>query len=160
MTDIVAQTNPQPDSPAPRNIKSCARCIAARRGRELRPAPPEGPDPPHGPPETARSAPAVVPGRNSALPPRNNDDKAPRPASTTPSASVTGMSAEEHTLTVRTDEDESSGLPGFDELDELAHAYAVTSPPLPGQRDPAGRSSRSTTSSWIDAPAQSLLYTG
>ena len=35
------------------------------------------------------------------------------------------MSLEEHTLTVRTDEDEQVDY-RFDELDELAHAYAVT----------------------------------
>jgi exodeoxyribonuclease V alpha subunit len=38
---------------------------------------------------------------------------------------VTSISAEDHTLTVRTDEDESLAY-CFDELDELAHAYAVT----------------------------------
>jgi exodeoxyribonuclease V alpha subunit len=38
---------------------------------------------------------------------------------------VTGMSLEDGKLTVLTDEDESIGY-AFDELDELAHAYAVT----------------------------------
>jgi exodeoxyribonuclease V alpha subunit len=38
---------------------------------------------------------------------------------------VTGMSVEDGKLTVLTDEDESIGY-AFDELDELAHAYAVT----------------------------------
>jgi len=35
------------------------------------------------------------------------------------------MSLEDHSLTVRTDEDEELAY-DFDELDELAHAYAVT----------------------------------
>ncbi|MFP8962835.1 ATP-dependent RecD-like DNA helicase [Streptomyces nanhaiensis] len=38
---------------------------------------------------------------------------------------VTSLSTEEQRLTVRTDEDEEVGY-DFDELDELAHAYAVT----------------------------------
>jgi exodeoxyribonuclease V alpha subunit len=38
---------------------------------------------------------------------------------------VTALSAEEHTLTVRTEEDELVEY-GFDELDELDCAYAVT----------------------------------
>ena len=38
---------------------------------------------------------------------------------------VTGMSLEDHTLAVRTDEDEQVDY-RFDELDEMAHAYAVT----------------------------------
>jgi exodeoxyribonuclease V alpha subunit len=49
---------------------------------------------------------------------------------------VTGMSAEDHTLTVRTDEDESVDY-GFDELDELAHAYAVTIHRSQGSEYPA-----------------------
>jgi hypothetical protein len=39
---------------------------------------------------------------------------------------VTVLSPEEQTLTVRIDEDERID---FDGLDELAHAYAITSPP-------------------------------
>jgi exodeoxyribonuclease V alpha subunit len=49
---------------------------------------------------------------------------------------VTGMSAEDHKLTVRTDEDESVDY-AFDELDELAHAYAVTIHRSQGSEYPA-----------------------
>jgi ATP-dependent exoDNAse (exonuclease V) alpha subunit len=41
---------------------------------------------------------------------------------------VTGMSLEDHALTVRTDQDEEIGY-DFDELDELAHAYALEARP-------------------------------
>ncbi len=49
---------------------------------------------------------------------------------------VTGMSADDHKLTVLTDEDESVDY-GFDELDELAHAYAVTIHRSQGSEYPA-----------------------
>jgi exodeoxyribonuclease V alpha subunit len=49
---------------------------------------------------------------------------------------VTGMSLEDHMLTVLTDEDESIDY-GFDELDELAHAYAVTIHRSQGSEYPA-----------------------
>jgi exodeoxyribonuclease V alpha subunit len=49
---------------------------------------------------------------------------------------VTGMSAEDHKLTVLTDEDESVDY-GFDELDELTHAYAVTIHRSQGSEYPA-----------------------
>jgi exodeoxyribonuclease V alpha subunit len=49
---------------------------------------------------------------------------------------VTGLSVEEHTLTVLTDEDEKVDY-GFDELDELAHAYAVTIHRSQGSEYPA-----------------------
>jgi exodeoxyribonuclease V alpha subunit len=49
---------------------------------------------------------------------------------------VTGMSPEDHKLTVRTDEDESIDY-GFDELDELTHAYAVTIHRSQGSEYPA-----------------------
>jgi exodeoxyribonuclease V alpha subunit len=49
---------------------------------------------------------------------------------------VTGMSLEDHKLTVLTDEDESIDY-GFDELDELSHAYAVTIHRSQGSEYPA-----------------------
>jgi exodeoxyribonuclease V alpha subunit len=49
---------------------------------------------------------------------------------------VTGMSMDDHKLTVLTDEDESIDY-GFDELDELAHAYAVTIHRSQGSEYPA-----------------------
>jgi exodeoxyribonuclease V alpha subunit len=49
---------------------------------------------------------------------------------------VTGLSVEDHKLTVLTDEDESVDY-GFDELDELAHAYAVTIHRSQGSEYPA-----------------------
>jgi exodeoxyribonuclease V alpha subunit len=49
---------------------------------------------------------------------------------------VTGMSAEDQNLTVLTDEDEKVDY-GFDELDELAHAYAVTIHRSQGSEYPA-----------------------
>jgi exodeoxyribonuclease V alpha subunit len=49
---------------------------------------------------------------------------------------VVGLSLEDHTLTVRTDEDELVDY-GFDELDELAHAYAITIHRSQGSEYPA-----------------------
>ena len=49
---------------------------------------------------------------------------------------VTGISLEDHALTVLTDEDEQVEY-GFDELDELAHAYAVTIHRSQGSEYPA-----------------------
>ncbi|MGD0559100.1 MAG: ATP-dependent RecD-like DNA helicase [Streptosporangiaceae bacterium] len=49
---------------------------------------------------------------------------------------VTGMSMDDHKLTMLTDEDESIDY-GFDELDELAHAYAVTIHRSQGSEYPA-----------------------
>jgi exodeoxyribonuclease V alpha subunit len=49
---------------------------------------------------------------------------------------VSAMSVEDHKLTVLTDEDESVDY-GFDELDELAHAYAVTIHRSQGSEYPA-----------------------
>ena len=56
---------------------------------------------------------------------RNNYDKGAAGVFNGTVGVVTAMSLEDHTLTVRTDEDEQVDY-GFDELDELAHAYAVT----------------------------------
>jgi exodeoxyribonuclease V alpha subunit len=70
---------------------------------------------------------------------------------------VTGMSAEEHTLTVVTDEDEQVDY-GFDELDELAHAYAVTIHRSQGSEYPAVVIPL-TMGSWMMLK-RNLLYTG
>jgi exodeoxyribonuclease V alpha subunit len=56
---------------------------------------------------------------------RNNYDKGAAGVFNGTLGVVTAISAEEHTLTLRTDEDELLEY-GFDELDELAHAYAIT----------------------------------
>jgi exodeoxyribonuclease V alpha subunit len=69
---------------------------------------------------------------------------------------VTGISIEEHTLTLRTDEDETIGY-GFDELDELAHAYAVTIHRSQGSEYPAVVIPL-TTSAWMMLQ-RNLLYT-
>jgi exodeoxyribonuclease V alpha subunit len=70
---------------------------------------------------------------------------------------VTAMSLDDHTLTVRTDEDEQVDY-GFDELDELAHAYAVTIHRSQGSEYPAVVIPL-TTSSWMMLQ-RNLLYTG
>ncbi|HEY8473270.1 MAG TPA: ATP-dependent RecD-like DNA helicase [Natronosporangium sp.] len=49
---------------------------------------------------------------------------------------VTAISLDDHTLTVRTDEDEDIEY-GFDELDELQHAYAITVHRSQGSEYPA-----------------------
>jgi exodeoxyribonuclease V alpha subunit len=69
---------------------------------------------------------------------------------------VTGISGEEHTLTVRTDEDEVIDY-GFDELDELAHAYAITVHRSQGSEYPAVVIPL-TTSAWMMLQ-RNLLYT-
>ena len=70
---------------------------------------------------------------------------------------VTGISLEEHTLTVLTDEDEQVDY-GFDELDELAHAYAVTIHRSQGSEYPAVVIPL-TMGSWMMLQ-RNLLYTG
>jgi len=70
---------------------------------------------------------------------------------------VTGMSVEDHKLTVRTDEDETVDY-GFDELDELAHAYAVTIHRSQGSEYPAVVLPL-TMGSWMMLQ-RNLLYTG
>jgi exodeoxyribonuclease V alpha subunit len=67
------------------------------------------------------------------------------------------MSPEDDTLTARTDEDEQVDY-GFDELDELAHAYAVTIHRSQGSEYPAVVIPL-TTSSWMMLQ-RNLLYTG
>jgi len=70
---------------------------------------------------------------------------------------VTGISLEDHTLTVLTDEDEPVDY-GFDELDELAHAYAVTIHRSQGSEYPAVVIPL-TMGSWMMLQ-RNLLYTG
>ncbi len=70
---------------------------------------------------------------------------------------VTGLSAEDHTLTVLTEEDEQVDY-GFDELDELAHAYAVTIHRSQGSEYPAVVIPL-TMGSWMMLQ-RNLLYTG
>jgi exodeoxyribonuclease V alpha subunit len=70
---------------------------------------------------------------------------------------VTALSPEDQTLTVLTDEDESVDY-DFDELDELAHAYAVTIHRSQGSEYPAVVIPV-TTSSWMMLQ-RNLLYTG
>jgi exodeoxyribonuclease V alpha subunit len=70
---------------------------------------------------------------------------------------VTGISLEDHRLTVLTDEDESVDY-AFDELDELAHAYAVTIHRSQGSEYPAVVIPL-TMGSWLMLQ-RNLLYTG
>ena len=88
---------------------------------------------------------------------RNNYDKGAAGVFNGTVGVVTAMSPDEHTLTVRTDEDESVDY-GFDELDELAHAYAVTIHRSQGSEYPAVVIPL-TTSSWMMLQ-RNLLYTG
>ncbi|MCI0385787.1 ATP-dependent RecD-like DNA helicase [Streptomyces sp. CNQ085] len=69
---------------------------------------------------------------------------------------VTALSTEEQRLTVRTDEDEEVGY-AFDELDELAHAYAVTIHRSQGSEYPAVVVPV-TTGAWMMLQ-RNLLYT-
>jgi exodeoxyribonuclease V alpha subunit len=70
---------------------------------------------------------------------------------------ITGLSLEEQTVTVLTDEDEHVGYE-FAELDELAHAYAITIHRSQGSEYPAVVIPL-TTSSWMMLQ-RNLLYTG
>jgi len=70
---------------------------------------------------------------------------------------VTGMSLEDHKLTVRTEEDESVDY-AFEELDELTHAYAVTIHRSQGSEYPAVVIPL-TMGSWLMLQ-RNLLYTG
>jgi ATP-dependent exoDNAse (exonuclease V) alpha subunit len=88
---------------------------------------------------------------------RNNYDKGAAGVFNGTVGVVTGMSAEDHRLTVLTDEDESVNY-GFDELDELAHAYAVTIHRSQGSESPAVVIPL-TTGSWMMLQ-RNLLYTG
>jgi exodeoxyribonuclease V alpha subunit len=87
---------------------------------------------------------------------RNNYDKGDAGIFNGTVGVVTGMSLEEQTLTVRTDEDETVPY-DFAELDELAHAYAVTIHRSQGSEYPAVVIPL-TTSSWMMLQ-RNLLYT-
>jgi exodeoxyribonuclease V alpha subunit len=88
---------------------------------------------------------------------RNNYDKGTAGIFNGTTGVVTGMSLEDHALTVRTDEDEEIPY-DFDELDELAHAYAITIHRSQGSEYPAVVIPL-TTSAWMMLQ-RNLLYTG
>ncbi len=88
---------------------------------------------------------------------RNNYDKGKAGVFNGTVATVTGMSLEEQTLTVITDEDEQVDY-DFGELDELAHAYAVSIHRSQGSEYPSVVIPL-TTSSWMMLQ-RNLLYTG
>jgi exodeoxyribonuclease V alpha subunit len=67
---------------------------------------------------------------------RNNYDKGVAGVFNGTVGVVTGVQLDDHTLTVRTDEDEDVEY-GFDELDELQHAYAITVHRSQGSEYPA-----------------------
>jgi exodeoxyribonuclease V alpha subunit len=87
---------------------------------------------------------------------RNNYDKGTAGIFNGTVGVVTAISLEDSKLAVLTDEDESVGY-GFDELDELAHAYAVTIHRSQGSEYPAVVIPL-TTSSWMMLQ-RNLLYT-
>jgi exodeoxyribonuclease V alpha subunit len=88
---------------------------------------------------------------------RNNYDKGKAGIFNGTVGVVTGLSLPEQTLTVLTDEDEQVDY-DFAELDELAHAYAVTIHRSQGSEYPAVVIPL-TTSSWMMLQ-RNLLYTG
>jgi exodeoxyribonuclease V alpha subunit len=88
---------------------------------------------------------------------RNNYDKGAAGVFNGTTGVVAGMSLEDHALTVRTDEDEEISY-DFDELDELAHAYAVTIHRSQGSEYPAVVIPL-TTAAWMMLQ-RNLLYTG
>jgi exodeoxyribonuclease V alpha subunit len=87
---------------------------------------------------------------------RNNYDKGANGVFNGTVGVVTGLDPVEQRLTVRTDEDEEVPY-GFDELDELAHAYAVTIHRSQGSEYPAVVIPV-TTSAWMMLQ-RNLLYT-
>ncbi|SLM02179.1 MULTISPECIES: ATP-dependent RecD-like DNA helicase [unclassified Actinoplanes] len=87
---------------------------------------------------------------------RNNYDKGVAGVFNGTVGVITGLSPEEQTLTVRTDEDELIEY-DFDELDELAHAYAITIHRSQGSEYPAVVIPL-TTSAWMMLQ-RNLLYT-
>ncbi|WP_428962335.1 SF1B family DNA helicase RecD2 [Micromonospora fluostatini] len=87
---------------------------------------------------------------------RNNYDKGQAGVFNGTVGVVVALSTEEQTLTVRTDEDETIEY-DFDELDELAHAYAVTIHRSQGSEYPAVVVPL-TTSAWMMLQ-RNLLYT-
>jgi len=88
---------------------------------------------------------------------RNNYDKGKAGIFNGSLGTITGLSLEEQTVTVLTDEDETVDY-DFGELDELAHAYAVTIHRSQGSEYPAVVIPL-TTSSWMMLQ-RNLLYTG
>jgi exodeoxyribonuclease V alpha subunit len=87
---------------------------------------------------------------------RNNYDKGAAGVFNGTIGVITAISLEDGKLTVLTDEDESLDY-GFDELDELAHAYATTIHRSQGSEYPAVVIPL-TTSSWMML-RRNLLYT-
>ena len=87
---------------------------------------------------------------------RNNYDKGAAGVFNGTVGVVTALSLEDATLTVRSDEDEQIGY-DFDELDELAHAYAITVHRSQGSEYPAVVIPL-TTSAWMMLQ-RNLLYT-
>src|SRR6266536_2490578 len=87
---------------------------------------------------------------------RNNYDKGQAGVFNGTLGIVTALSTEDQTLTVRTDEDETISY-DFDELDELAHAYAMTIHRSQGSEYPAVVIPL-TTSAWMMLQ-RNLLYT-
>ncbi|MEU4692691.1 ATP-dependent RecD-like DNA helicase [Actinoplanes sp. NPDC023714] len=87
---------------------------------------------------------------------RNNYDKGTAGVFNGTVGVVTALSPEEQTLSVRTDEDELIEY-DFDELDELAHAYAITIHRSQGSEYPAVVIPL-TTSAWMMLQ-RNLLYT-
>jgi exodeoxyribonuclease V alpha subunit len=87
---------------------------------------------------------------------RNNYDKGQAGVFNGTLGVVTALDPDEQTLTVRTDEDETIGY-DFDELDELAHAYAMTIHRSQGSEYPAVVIPL-TTSAWMMLQ-RNLLYT-
>ena len=87
---------------------------------------------------------------------RNNYDKGAAGVFNGTVGVVTALSSEDATLTVRTDEDEQITY-DFDELDELAHAYAITVHRSQGSEYPAVVIPL-TTSAWMMLQ-RNLLYT-
>jgi exodeoxyribonuclease V alpha subunit len=87
---------------------------------------------------------------------RNNYDKGQAGVFNGTLGVITGLSPDDQTLTVRTDEDESIDYE-FDELDELVHAYAMTIHRSQGSEYPAVVIPL-TTSAWMMLQ-RNLLYT-
>jgi exodeoxyribonuclease V alpha subunit len=87
---------------------------------------------------------------------RNNYDKGTAGVFNGTVGVVTALSTDEQTLTVHTDEDENIDY-SFDELDELAHAYAMTIHRSQGSEYPAVVIPL-TTSAWMMLQ-RNLLYT-
>ncbi|MBV1854257.1 ATP-dependent RecD-like DNA helicase [Catellatospora sp. NEAU-YM18] len=87
---------------------------------------------------------------------RNNYDKGTAGVFNGTVGVVTGLSPEDQTLTVRTDEDEDVPY-AFDELDELVHAYAISIHRSQGSEYPAVVVPL-TTAAWMMLQ-RNLLYT-